>query len=116
MPEQNDNGSWIVDFGFPVRRTAVEKQKEIAVDGGLTETGAKAVEELIGSANIAARTDDKLVSIVYEEAASYFTGQKTLDEVVRIISDRANTMIAGRRSRSENAGGVRSTPSTSRRE
>lgn len=97
MPEQNDNGSWIVDFGFPVRTTAVEKQKEIALDGGLTETGAKAVEELIGSANIAARTDDKLVSIVYEEAAAYFAGQKTLDEVVRIISDRADTMIAERR-------------------
>lgn len=97
MPEQSDNGSWIVDFGFPVRRTAVEKQKEIALDGGLTETGAKAVEELIGSANIAARTDDKLVSIVYEEAAAYFAGQKTLDEVVRIISDRADTMIAERR-------------------
>ena len=96
MPEQNDNGSWIVDFGFPVRRIAVEKQKEIAVDGSLTETGAKAVEELIGSANIVARTDDKLVSIVYEEAAAYFTGQKTLDEVVRIISDRADTMIAER--------------------
>ena len=93
MPEQNDNGSWIVDFGFPVRRIAVEKQEEIAGEGGLTETGAKAVEELIGSANIAARTDDKLVSIVYEEAAAYFTGQKTLDEVVRIISD---TMIAER--------------------
>ena len=49
MPEQNDNGSWIVDFGFPVRRIAVEKQEEIAGEGGLTETGAKAVEELIGS-------------------------------------------------------------------
>lgn len=96
MPEQNDNGSWIVDFGFPVRRTAVEKQREIAVEGGLTKTGAKAVEELISSANIAARTDDKLVSIVYEEAAAYFAGQKTLDEVVRIISDRVDTMVAER--------------------
>ena len=96
MPEQSDNGSWIVDFGFPVRRIAVERQKEIALDGGLTETGAKAVEELISSANIAARTDDKLVSIMYEEATAYFTGQKTLDEVVRIISDRADTMIAER--------------------
>lgn len=97
MPEQSDSGNWIVDFGFPVRTTAVEKQKEIALDGGLTETGAKAVEELISSANIAARTDDKLVSIVYEEATAYFAGQKTLDEVVRIISDRVDTMVAERK-------------------
>lgn len=40
------------------------------------------------------REDEKLTAIITEEAESYFSGQKSLDTVVDIIQNRAETYIA----------------------
>ena len=40
------------------------------------------------------RSDTKLEAIITEEAESYFSGQKSLETVVSIIQNRAETYIA----------------------
>lgn len=54
-----------------------------------TEEEADLVEDLIASAtNMAAYTDSQIMSIISEEAAPYFKGQKSVEEVTNIIQSR----------------------------
>lgn len=48
---------------------------------------------LIDSATATYNQDDAILSIISEEAATYFAGAKPLDEVVAIIEDRVTTVI-----------------------
>lgn len=60
----------------------------------LTQKQADDLMALIEGVTQVFRSDDKLNSIVTEEAEAYFSGQKSLDEVVGIIQNRAETYIA----------------------
>jgi len=53
----------------------------------------KQVRQLVASANRFASADDKLLSIVMEEAKSYFSGQKSAEEVAKLIQNRTTTYL-----------------------
>ena len=58
-----------------------------------TEYDVERVRELIYSLDRVYRSDTDLYGIVYEEAESYFSGSKSLDEVVRIIRNKAESYV-----------------------
>lgn len=98
MPRMTD-GVWSSPFGFPVSKAALAKLRDIAADeanGFLTKEAADEVERLICSATQISRTDKQLCGIVTEEASAFFSGQKSMDEVIMIIENRADTLFSER--------------------
>ena len=98
MPRMTD-GVWSSPFGFPVSKAALAKLRNIATDeanGFLTEEAADEVERLIRSATQASRTDRQLCGIVTEEASAFVSGHTSMDEVIKIIENRANTLFSER--------------------
>ena len=63
-------------------------------DNTLTKEQADDIRAMVEGATQILRTDEKLNAIISEEAESYFSGQKTLDVVVGIIQNRAETYIS----------------------
>lgn len=59
-----------------------------------TEEEVATVKELIDTASPASSSDDEIIKMITEEAAPYFQGQKTLDEVVKIIQSRAQIYVS----------------------
>ncbi len=60
----------------------------------LTKEQCDALRSMISGATQIIRSDTKLEAIITEEAESYFSGQKSLETVVSIIQNRAETYIA----------------------
>lgn len=54
----------------------------------VTEEDVALTRQLIESAQIAASTDDEIMSIITEEAEPFFQGQKSVDDVVNVIQSR----------------------------
>ncbi|MBR3033251.1 MAG: extracellular solute-binding protein [Clostridiales bacterium] len=52
--------------------------------------------KILESIRLVSSSDPELMSIVMEEAAGYFTDQRSLDEVCRTISNRAKTIVQER--------------------
>lgn len=61
---------------------------------GATQEQVDAIMALIDVAKPAAENDSQILNIVTEEAAPYFEGQKTLDEVVNIIQSRVQIYVS----------------------
>jgi hypothetical protein len=59
-----------------------------------TEDDYRAFEELIASCVYPAEFEGELFEIITEDAAPYFAGQKSIDEVLDIIRNRAGVYIA----------------------
>ena len=51
------------------------------------------IRNIVGSVDHAVRSDTDVDIIVYEEIQAYLVGDKTLDEVIEIMNDRAQTVI-----------------------
>lgn len=51
------------------------------------------MEKLVSGANALAISDSKVEEIAYEEAKAYFTGQKSADEVAKLIQNRVTTYL-----------------------
>jgi len=90
--------------GFSVIKSVNEKKLEaLAAKGSLaTNSGAEvpvsaegiqALKQMIANANIFITNDDKIQSIVAEEAKAYFSGQKSADDVAKLIQNRVTTYI-----------------------
>ncbi len=60
----------------------------------LTEEQAAKLQNLVEGATQVRRQDTDLDGIIAEEAGAYFSGQKSIDEVVGIIQNRAEIYIA----------------------
>ena len=60
----------------------------------LTKEQCDSLRAMISGATQIIRSDTKLEAIITEEAESYFSGQKSLETVVSIIQNRAETYIA----------------------
>lgn len=58
-----------------------------------TEAEADFLEELIGLARPAASSDDKIMSIINEEAQAFFSGQKSAKDVAGIIQSRVQVYV-----------------------
>ena len=57
------------------------------------EEDRKEFRSIIDSADSMLQQDSKIYSIIEEEAANYFSGNKTLDETCKVIQDRVSTYI-----------------------
>ena len=52
--------------------------------------------KILESIRLVSSSDPDVLAIVMEEAAGYFTGQRSLEEVCRTISNRAKTIVQER--------------------
>ncbi|MBQ8510481.1 MAG: hypothetical protein IJ493_11305 [Clostridia bacterium] len=59
----------------------------------LSEEDEAALRALFDSARTVRSYDTELLSIIYEDAAYYFAGVKSLEDTVRIIEDRVDTLL-----------------------
>ncbi len=50
-------------------------------------------ESMINSCSAVSTTDAAITAIIREEMPAYFSGQKTLDEVISILEDRIQTFL-----------------------
>lgn len=55
-----------------------------------TQEEVDAIKELVNSIDHAKNTDNQIMNIVNEEVQAYFDGQKSVDDVVSVIQNRAN--------------------------
>ena len=62
----------------------------------VTAETAQAVVELVERISCIRATDPDILNIIMEEAPGYFTGQRTLDDVVQTIQNRAKTVVQER--------------------
>ena len=62
----------------------------------ITEETLSEYMKILESIRLISSSDPELMSIVMEEAAGYFTDQRSLDEVCRTISNRAKTIVQER--------------------
>jgi len=51
------------------------------------------MENLLSQANVYIGTDQKIILIVQEETAAFFTGQKTAETTAQLIQDRVSTYL-----------------------
>ena len=102
----------------PVRKTAYEatalqaieknnsvydRYKDVYLKDTLVDLGipfckidnkvVKDYEEMLNSCSVISEADPAITIIVTEEMPAYFTGQKSLDDVIKIINDRAQTYV-----------------------
>ena len=95
-------------MGFAMHKAVVEKQlgeaKQQAVagtmplleqkfDANTVESKIKELHKLIEGANKNLSSDFKVVSIAIEEFDSYMSGQKSVEDVSKLIQNRVNTYI-----------------------
>ena len=60
----------------------------------MSSDDAKALMKLLETADRAYITDPVITAIILEDASACFAGTKTIDETVKLISDRVSTRIA----------------------
>ena len=51
------------------------------------------LRDLMEHANVSVSTDSAVLAIICEEAAGYFAGDRTIDEVLKMIENRAKTVV-----------------------
>ena len=91
MEQYNRERQKYIDFGFS-RQDLVNMNAISEAD----ESMIKKFEDLIRSAEVTGRRDPAVELIIREEMPAYFAGQKSLDEVIRIMSDRTKTYLSER--------------------
>ena len=61
--------------------------------GELTQEQADAFRDYVNSAAVAGSYDEDIMNIITEEAAAYFAGDKTADEVADLIQNRVTIYL-----------------------
>jgi multiple sugar transport system substrate-binding protein len=59
----------------------------------LTEADAKAVKEFISRVNKYGGANQKILNIIKEEAPAFFSGQKSAEDVAKIVQNKVNTYL-----------------------
>ena len=77
--------------------------REQLIDNGypwclIDENAINDYEKMLDSCSVIIEDDAAITIIVREEMPAYFTGQKSLDDVIKIINDRAQTYVNERKS------------------
>lgn len=81
----------------PVAKQQILFEGEEPVDiYAITEAQGRKLLDLIESAEVSISADDKLYEILLEEADSYFSGDKSIEEVTDIIQNKALIYISER--------------------
>lgn len=92
-----------IRFNFPLRQDSLQKQFEESMtrsaenesaDEAIKQEDCDALYEVIYSANNSRVFDTNIWDIVSEEAKAYFDGDKTMDQVVKIIQNRVKTYMS----------------------
>ena len=98
MEAAKEKPYWIDENGEKVEydRTAYIAGQEIKI-GENTDEDNQRVLDLIKSATTVSRYDENIYNILEEEAAAYFEGQKSAEEVAEIIQNRVSNYIAENR-------------------
>lgn len=104
------NGFWVGGIPSPVNRQAYLNNLENHIDaynfeyGEYNEMGLNSYElasmdvadkllEIVANVNHSYKSDSDIDIIIYEEMQPYLAGDKTLDEVIKIMNDRAKTVM-----------------------
>lgn len=101
--ESNQKYSGIANPGFPVRKSVLE---EMAAEAGseqlrsggelltITESEISILEEIIYNGNVSrVSIDPDIWSVIYEETAPYFAGDKSAENVAHIIQSRVQIIL-----------------------
>ncbi|MNW02119.1 hypothetical protein D3C71_1978580 [compost metagenome] len=59
----------------------------------MTDRHYDELKQLIQSASSLAKADDKMLSMIEEESKTYFSGQKSAEEVAKLIQNRVTTYL-----------------------
>ena len=94
--EQDANGNYRLDENgerIPVSRGSVSDGTGVYEVYATTPRQAQMLRDVIASATKMMDYDTSIINIVKEEAAAYFAGQKTAQEVCKLIQSKANIYI-----------------------
>ena len=94
--EKDANGNYRLDENgekIPVSRGSVYDGMETYEIYATTPQQARMLRDLIASATKMMDYDTSIIDIVKEEAAAYFAGQKSAQEVCKLIQSKANIYI-----------------------
>lgn len=86
----DDNGEKIVN---PKATYWFDENNQYEIDV-LTQEQIDQIMALYNSTNLVQNDDESIMSIITEETAGYFAGQKTLDDTVRLIQNRVSLYVA----------------------
>lgn len=67
--------------------------KEVNI-GKISDADVEKINEFLGSLNQIVRYDEKITNIITEESESYFSGQKSADEVCKIIQNKVHIYLS----------------------
>ncbi|MCR8641663.1 ABC transporter substrate-binding protein [Paenibacillus sp. N1-5-1-14] len=94
--------------GFAMNKGVVESQFDAIQDaltkdpmqlnGGkvakpLSQVDLDSLKAMVNDAGTVSKVDGKIVNILFEEASAYFNGQKSVDEVAKMIQNRVTTYL-----------------------
>ena len=94
--EKDANGNYLLDENgerIPVSRGSVYDGMETYNIYATTPRQAQMLRDVIASATKMMDYDTSIINIVKEEAAAYFAGQKTAQEVCKLIQSKVNIYI-----------------------
>jgi len=72
------------------------KLDENAAFSVITQEDAAKLEDIISKVNSSCQNDSDILNIVLEEAAGFFSGQRTVEDVCKNIQNRATTVVQER--------------------
>lgn len=95
--EKDDNGNYKLDAnGERIRRVIgqmYDGTNYTEIYSGITEERAAAIEELATTTTKLLNYDRSILDIVTEQAQAYFAGQKSADEVAKLVQSKANIYV-----------------------
>ena len=95
--EKDDNGNYKLDAnGERIRRVIgrmYDGTNYTDIYIGITEERAAAIEELATTTTKLLNYDMSILDIVTEQAQAYFAGQKSADEVAKLVQSKANIYV-----------------------
>ncbi|MBP1967160.1 ABC transporter substrate-binding protein [Paenibacillus aceris] len=95
-------------MGLPLNKAVIEKKLDAAIqsiangklqmpkmkpDDKMVDERIQALKKLLEGAGVKSSSDMKVVSIAMEEFESYMSGQKSAEEVSKLIQNRVNTYL-----------------------
>ena len=100
--QKNEEGKFVLDDDgekIPIARTTIwnREKQELEEIYALTEDQVQQIRELILTTTKVADYDQEILDIVKEQAAPFFAGQKTAEEVAKLVQSKANIYVNERR-------------------
>ena len=84
-----------MDLPFPVNRELFEKECRMFLDNRTLsrEQDLNEIREMIENANTTLSYDAAMLEVITEEAAAYFAGDRSADDVLKNIQNRCDLII-----------------------